>query len=514
MMDVFWDAVSAFRFLRPAFLGLLLPIGLLWWAIRHQLVKPDQPTRGMAPHLARALTVGAGKDRRFVPIDGVAICLILLSLAAAGPSWTRVPNPLLAKTAPMVVVLEVSRSMEAPDLPPNRLERAKFKILDLVEARAGARTGLIAYGGTAHQVAPLTEDPNVFRVMLEALSPAVMPTPGENATDALKLAKTALQSSQTPGAILFVLDALDANDAAAFTADAQTGDAPVIFLVAAPKGAATGALAQIPGATVVPLSADDSDIKAIERATASAYRAALLEDERLEWEDRGWVLGWLAMPLLLIWFRRGWTMRWAVVALLLGGTVAPSSARADVLDWFFTPDQRGMIAMRDKNYSDAAKRFQHPMWRGYALLKSGDYEEAADLYARIDTPEAAFAEGLARMRNRQYRPAIAAYERALTLRPDYAEAEWNLQVSRAVLEYVESAREAGDTGEETGVGADDVVFDNEANRGAETDTDFSEQEDTPPPMQTAEQWMRSVDTDMGDFLRARFVQENATRDQP
>ncbi|MGR3648956.1 MAG: tetratricopeptide repeat protein [Shimia sp.] len=220
------------------------------------------------------------------------------------------------------------------------------------------------------------------------------------------------------------------------------------------------------------------------------------------------------MPLLLIWFRRGWTMRWAVYVLLLGGAIAPSPARADVLDWFFTPDQRGMMAFRDKNYAEASELFQNPMWRGYALIKSGNYEEAAEHYARIDTPEAAFAEGMARLRNRQYRPAIAAYEKALTLRPDFAEAEWNLQVSRAILEYVESTREAGDTGEEAGIGADDVVFDNEAKRGAQTDTDFSEQEDAPAQMQTAEQWMRSVDTDMGDFLRTRFVQENAARDQP
>ncbi|WP_270727598.1 vWA domain-containing protein [Shimia sp. Alg240-R146] len=514
MMDVFWDAVSAFRFLRPAVLAMLLPIGLLWWGIRRRMVRPEQATQGMAPHLARALTVGEGASQRIVPIDGVAMCLILLSLAAAGPSWSRVPNPLLAQTAPLVVALEVSRSMEAPDLPPSRLERAKFKILDLVQARAGARTGLIAYGGTAHQVAPLTEDPNVLRVMLEALSPAVMPTPGENATDALALAKAALESNQTPGAILFVLDDLSATDAPAFAAEMEADGVPVIFLVAAPKGEAIGALERLPGATIVPLSADDADVKAIERATASAYRAALLGDERLEWDDRGWVFGWLAMPLLLIWFRRGWTMRWAVYVLLLGGGIAPSPVRADVLDWFFTPDQRGMMAFRDKNYTDAAELFQNPMWRGYALFKSGNYEEAAEHYARIDTPEAAFAEGMARLRNRQYRPAIAAYEKALTLRPDFAEAEWNLQVSRAILEYVEATREAGDTGEEAGIGADDVVFDNEAKRGAQTDSDFSEQEDAPAPMQTAEQWMRSVDTDMGDFLRTRFVQENAARDQP
>ena len=150
--------------------------------------------------------------------------------------------------------------------------------------------------------------------------------------------------------------------------------------------------------------------------------------------------------------------------------------------------------------------------RAHALARAGKYAEAAEIYSRLDTAEAAFGEGMARTRNREYRPAIAAYERALELQPDFPEAEWNLALTRDILDYVETAREQSDTGEEQGIGADDVVFDNEDERGAETDTDFSESEET-PSMETADQWMRSVDTQMGDFLRQRFLQEQSTRDR-
>lgn len=504
-MDAFLDALAALHLLRPFLLLALVPIALLWWVVRRRTTAADPAPDGIAPHLAKALTVGTQARRRLYPVDGVALFLALMVIAASGPTWSRVPNPLLSQTAPMVVALEVSRSMEAPDLQPSRLDRAKFKILDLVEGRAGARTALIAYGGSAHRVAPLTEDPNILRAVLNALTPQVMPSEGANATAALKLARTELAKSTTPGAILLVLDELDVADAPAFE---DLGDVPVMALVAAPKGAPRGALDGLPGVTVVQLSVDDSDLRAIDRAAASAYRAAVLGDERLDWDDRGWLVGWLAMPLLLMWFRRGWTMRWALLLVVATSAFAPSGARADVIDWFFTPDQQGMLAYRDKDYSKAAALFQNPEWRGYTLFKSGQYPEASDLYARIDTAEAAFAEAMARTRNREYRPAIAAYERALELRPDYPEAIWNLGVTKAILAYVETAREESDTGEETGIGADDVVFDNEANRGADTDTDFQEQEDV-PTVQTTEQWMRSVDTDMGDFLRQRFLQENS-----
>ena len=145
------------------------------------------------------------------------------------------------------------------------------------------------------------------------------------------------------------------------------------------------------------------------------------------------------------------------------------------------------------------------------MLRAGKYPEAAEAFANQDSADAAFAQAYALIRNREYRPAIAAYEKALELLPDFSEAEWNLEVTKAILEYVESAREAGDTGEETGIGADDVVFDNEAKKGADTQTDFSDEEQAGKGFQTADQWMRSVDTDMGDFLRTRFLQENADR---
>ncbi|MDV7144965.1 VWA domain-containing protein [Tropicimonas sp. TH_r6] len=503
-MSGFLDALGALHLLRPVWLLALVPLALLWWQIRRVRDEDSQDSVGVAPHLAEALSVGAEGARRLQPIDGVMLACALCILAAAGPSWSRVPNPLLSQTAPLVVALEVSESMSAPDLAPNRLDRAKFKILDLIEARAGARTALIAYAGSAHGVTPLTEDPNILRAMLDALVPEIMPRPGDNATAALALAQAELAKSETPGAILFVLDELSEADTPGFAAlDEST---PVIFLQAAPEGSPRGALDRLEGATVIGLTADDSDIRQVERAAASAYRAALLGDERLEWEDRGWMLGWLAMPLVLLWFRRGWTMRWAALLGIALSASAPGPARADPVDWFFTPDQQGMMAYRDKSFAEAAELFEDPMWRGLALFRSGQYPEAADLYSRLDTAAAAFGEGLARTRNREYRPAIAAYEKALKLQPDFPEADWNLAVTRAILDYVEDAREAGDTGEESGIGADDVVFDNEAERGAETQTDYS-QEEAGKEFQSSEQWMRSVDTEMGDFLRTRFLFE-------
>lgn len=272
-----------------------------------------------------------------------------------------------------------------------------------------------------------------------------------------------------------------------------------------------GQIPQLDGlriATIVPFSGDDRDITRLNRGITRSFSAALGEDDRVDWQDRAWMLAWPVALIALLWFRRGWVIRWGFVALLF---LPPTGARADGWrDWFLTPDQQGQIAMTRKDYAAASTLFQDPYHSGYAQLKAGQYAEASETFAQLSTPEAAFAEGMARIRNRQYRPAIAAFETALELRPDWPEAAYNLAVAQAILAEVELTREQSDTGEEAGIGADDVVFDNEAGLGADT-TQQAETGDAAPL--SADQWISAIDTDMQDFLRSRFVLENQERSQ-
>ena len=155
--------LGLFHFLRPVWLLTLLPIAGIWWVVRPKKRNPETQASGIALHLMQALTVNSSEEQKVFPIDGTAAILVLLAIAVAGPTWSRFPNPLLAQTAPLAVALKVSPSMQSPDIQPSRLDRASFKILDLVERRAGAQTALFAYAGSAHRVTPLTEDPNIIR---------------------------------------------------------------------------------------------------------------------------------------------------------------------------------------------------------------------------------------------------------------------------------------------------------------------------------------------------------------
>lgn len=499
--------IEFFHFLRPWWLLGLLHVAFLWWSIRPRSQRTSDQHAAFAPHLAKALEVGTTHARRFYPIDLFAIVGALLCLAVAGPSWNRIPNPLVAETAPLVVALKVTESMESPDLAPSRLDRAKYKILDLIESRAGARTALIAYAGSAHQVAPLTEDPNILKPLLSGLTPKVMPVEGADATDALALALEVLDESETGGAILFALDDLGPADIAALNAEDSASRPPIVFLQVLPDGNDLPQLAQITNSSTVQITPDDSDIARIERQLRSLQQAALADDDRLQWQDRAWWLAWPVALLVALWFRRGWTMRWAAIILALGLTQAPSAAHAGGWkDWFLTPDQQGYLAFEDKRFADAGELFEDPMWRGYAKYRAGQYEGAIEIFQRLDSADAAFNQGLAEIKNRQYRPAVRSFETALTRQPDFPEAQHNLEVAKAIVDYVETTREQSDTGEEAGIGADDIVFDNEAARGADTEIEATH-EDTAP--QTADQWIDSINTGMEDFLRGRFLADNA-----
>ncbi|MCV6584864.1 MAG: VWA domain-containing protein [Marinibacterium sp.] len=492
-------ALEAFHFLRPWCLVLLPLIALLWWRIRAARGRSDTPGTGIAPHLRAALIVGGDGARWLQPVDSVALILVLAVLGASGPTWSRQVDPFAAQAAPVVVVLKVTPSMLGDDIAPTRLERAKQKIRDLLDLRAGARTALVAYAGSAHVVLPMTEDPAVMRPYLEGLSPEVMPVEGDRAGDALALATDLLGAEDSPGGILLVGDGIDPADVAA---------APdtLVVLSMLPEGTRDRGFDAL-GAPVVAVTPDAGDVRRIDGLLNTAFHRAMLDDSEQPWLDRGPWLAWPMALLLALWFRRGWTMRWAAVAGLL--LMLPTPSQAGVIDWFLTPDQQGRRAYEAADFERAATLFTDPLWRGYALYRDGQYAEAVQVLDRVETAQAASIQGMAHLKSRGYRDGVRAFETALERDPDYPGAAENLATAREIVEYIERVREQSDTGEERGQGADDVVFDNEAGRGADTQIQAEDEDQIGDGLMSADQWMTTVDTRTSDFLRQRFALENA-----
>ena len=198
------------------------------------------------------------------------------------------------------------------------------------------------------------------------------------------------------------------------------------------------------------------------------------------------------------------TQALGITTLAVLGIFILSARQGSFLDLWLTADQQAQLAFEDKAYQQAAETFIDPAWQGIANYRNGAYAEAAEAFARVGTAEGFFNRGNAFMKGFEFSKAITAYEQAVADAPDWLEAQENLALARHTLDYVEDAREQGSTGK---LEADDVVYDNERNRGQETTVD----RESALEAASAEKWMRSVDTQTADFLRSRFQLEAIRR---
>lgn len=203
------NAFAHFHFLYPRWLFTIPALALVaaWflWRTRHA----GRWDAVVEAGLIGALRLEEGR-RRGSPWLPLGIAWILAALALAGPAWRRVESTAYREPADWLVLLDLSPSMNAADLAPNRITRAHYLIDDLLNAAGDARVGLVAFAGEAHTVVPLTTDVATIRALLQPLVPSIMPESGHDLAPALEQAAALLRQTHSRDAHLIVLtDGLD-----------------------------------------------------------------------------------------------------------------------------------------------------------------------------------------------------------------------------------------------------------------------------------------------------------------
>ena len=201
--------IADFHFLRPEWLWGVAAAFLLFWAVSRREDLRARWGSIIAPHLLEHLIVGRRDYRRVRPVHLTAALMALSSIALAGPTWERERPPFVEDKAPLAIAIDLSQTMDAIDVSPTRLERAKLKIRDLLALRQGARTAIVAYAGSAHLVLPLTDDANLIETYVDSLATAIMPVAGKDTAKALAVAEEALAREDAPGTILFITDGIE-----------------------------------------------------------------------------------------------------------------------------------------------------------------------------------------------------------------------------------------------------------------------------------------------------------------
>jgi Ca-activated chloride channel family protein len=450
------------NFLRPLWFLALLPLPWLLWRLAR--ANPGaEAWRGLVDaHLLAHLLVEEGARVRRLPRVLLTLGWLLGVTALAGPVWERLPEPLYQAQAQRVILLDLSPDMDAQDLTPSRLARARFEILDLLAAAAEGETALLAYGAEPFVVSPLTQDAATIAAQVPDLETALLPVRGPKRTDlALEAAGEMLKRSGSPEGDIILVTADPERPEAVRSEVARLRDqgyrtsvlglgtekgAPVPRAEGGFQADAQGGIrlsrlqpdlladiAAAGGGRYVPLAADESDTRALlpearldvaGRELAAEARKDIQADQ---WREEGpWLLLAL-LPLAALAFRRGWLSPLVLVIFFLP---PPPAEALGWQDLWWRADQQGAQALAAGDPHQAAERFQRPDWRAAAQYETGEYDQTLETLKYQTGAEAAYNRGNALARAGKLEEAIAEYDRALAEAPDHADAQYNRELLR------------------------------------------------------------------------------------
>lgn len=455
------DSLADFHFLRPLWVLALIPLlGLGVWLQRQKkrhgnwaaVCDPE-----LLPFLLQARSVVSERGV-FWPL---ALAFLLAVIAMAGPSWERLPAPAFRNDAGLVIALNLSESMNAADIKPSRLIRSRYKIADLLKQRRDGQTALLVYTRQAFTVTPLTDDVNTILSQLKALRTDIMPVRGRNTLAAIRQAVDLLhQAGLQQGDILLITDGVEDVDASDVKKARQQYRVSVLavgteqgapiqlpgggflkdsqgnIIVAGLKLKELKRLAKAGGGELVRLSAGDKDIQRLSRlfnrlSAESQQKSSLKLDV---WQDFGPWLLWLVVPLAAMGFRKG-----LLVLVFMLMLPVPENSFADDKSsriWnelWRTPDQQAQQAFEQQQFERAAKLFKTPAWRAAAQYRAGQYEQAAESWQKLKTPEGHYNRGNALAKAGKLTEAIKAYQQALKMRPDFEAARENKKIVEELL---------------------------------------------------------------------------------
>jgi len=304
--------MTEFHFIRPLWLLTLPLLFALLGCFLRQTPSMTAWSKVCDVHLLPHLIQTKGYRRRLFSWLLLSASAVLMIMALAGPTWSRLPVPTYHQIKPRVVVLDMSQAMSVTDLSPDRLSRAKFKLHDLFQRQGLGQLGLVVYTGEPFVVSPLTDDGQTIDALLSSLTPDIMPVGGQQLGSALEQAgQLIVQAGFKQGQIL-VFTASPPSSTAIATAKAlssqgiHTSVIPVLSHEME-RDPWFQKLATAGQGELIPFSDTSTDLEQWLVATRGNEQYTANDQQDIpEWRDQG---RWFLIPALFLMlpaFRRGW----------------------------------------------------------------------------------------------------------------------------------------------------------------------------------------------------------------
>ena len=448
--------MANFTFLYPLWFLALIPLGLLVLIQR----KNKNTTGLIAPHIAKQLGMTQKTQGNGFTL-GLVLAWLCVTTALAGPSFGYKDSPSFQLSGARVLVMDMSRSVYATDVKPNRLTQEKYKAKDLLPYWKEGMTGLVAYGADSYLVSPLTEDSQTLNNLITNLSPEIMPYKGKGSNllaavdQSIEMMK---KSGHQQGDIIVLTDGIS-NQQLDKVMSRVKGTKWRISLLGI--GTKNGAPIELPsgqlltdrsGNTVVAtldpdplvtlaqatngvaqlIQSDNSDIETIARLTKTPLEQ-VTQNSDTQVNSRANHGYWLLFPLVLfslLCFRKG--MFLALLLVLL--PVDKSMASTDVSSHLLSDDYTAHQQFEQKDYQAASEQFKSKQWKGAAQYKAGDYKGAIESLTGLEDTQSQYNLANALAQNGQLEEAKEKYESLLKTDPDMKDAKKNLGIVNKALE--------------------------------------------------------------------------------
>ncbi|MGI2038872.1 VWA domain-containing protein [Shewanella frigidimarina] len=503
------------HFIRPEWLLGFIPVLILSALFWRKHSQQSAWKQYIAPHLSQLLisqTVEKSHQPKWLLIASWIIAVIALS----GPALNKQNLPVFATEQGRVLIMDMSQSMYATDLSPNRLSYAKFRATDLLNELKEGETGLIAYAGDAYTISPLTRDSDTILNLLPTLSPDIMPTKGSNLAAALSLAEKLLaQGGHVSGDIIVMTDGISAqqfNQASSALnsryrlsvmafgskqgapirlADGQLlRDSSNEIVVAKTDYGLLQKLTQQHQGILVPAQTDGSDVSTLTNWLATDGKATETELAGETWQDLGPYLAMLLIIPMLMSFRQGLLTLMLSPSLLFATAMTFSLANSQPAqasvwqDLWKTKDQQAQSAFEQGEFSQAAETFENPQWQASAQYKAGNYQQALEGFEQDSSAQGLYNQGNALMQLEDYQEAINRYQQAIDLQPSFTEAQQNLEVAKKrqkqqenTDQQNESKQDQSDNGQQSDQSSDDQSNSDKSNQDSNSSPSEQSQSD-------------------------------------
>ena len=499
--------MSEFHFIRPQWFFAIIPLLVIYGVmLRHRLQNKSWQNfcdPALLPHLFNSEQVKQHKRPLFI----LLLVGLLVITALAGPSWEKRPQPVFKQQSALVLVLDLSRSMDATDIKPSRLTRALHKVEDILNKRSEGQTALIVYADNAFTVTPLTDDNATISSQVKSLSTDIMPSQGSHPELAIELAyKLFKQASYSRGHIILITDGVSEASLKKIQNRQQNSYSLSVLAVGSEAGSpiplsSGGFFKDSNGAIVIPkmeinllrqlaltgsgslqlLATDDSDLTRLlapldRNFTDNNQQSTELNTD--SWFEAGPWLLLAVIPFAALAFRRGY-----LFALLIVLTPIPEPAYA--FEWpqlWKNNNQQAQELLQQNKATEAAEKFSDKKWRAAAEYKAGLYEKALESYQQLNSNDANTLYNLANTQAKlgQLDQALENYNKVIEKQPDHSDAKFN----RELIEKLKQQQQQADKSDQSENQSDNK---SDQNSQKQSDNQSDSQSENQQPENSSEQ---------------------------